>query len=589
MAKNKVFKSVKNKKWTCNPLSYELASEMAQLHNIPNFLAEILASRNIGIEEALSFLDPKLKTLMPDPLHLLDMDQAIELAAQAVTTQKKIAVFGDYDVDGATSSALLKKYFRWLGLEIMTYIPDRISEGYGPNVVALQKLKDTGIDLVITVDCGASAFEPLAYAREIGLQTIVLDHHIGAQALPAADAVVNPHRADELSDSKYLAAVGVCFLFVVALTKLLRESGFFYSRAEPNLVNLLDLVALGTVCDQVPLVGLNRAFVRQGLKILNSRNNTGLKALLDQASLSYEQITAYHLGFVIGPRINAGGRVGQASLGCDLLASDDYEQALSFAEQLSMYNNERKAIEMLVLSEAQNLAEKIDKNAPLIFVASENWHPGVIGIVAGRLKEKYNKPVAVVAIQDGVGKASCRSINGIDFGKAIIAAKELGLLVAGGGHAMAAGFTVETSQLENLQNFLHAQFFDNYNTLNSNQTSYFDNYLTINAVNMDLVNHIEKLGPFGTNNYQPRFMVTGANIVYSSIVGSDHISCVLSEHHGGSNKIKAIAFRALDSAISEVLLGSKRFNLNLIVNLNINRYNGKESVEMVIHDLIIEE
>lgn len=589
LERNKIYKSVKNKKWSKAAIDSDKSMTMSQRLGISSFLSDLISSRNIEIEHALNYLEPKLKDFLPSPLHLLGMQQAIEEAVSAIVNDEKITIFGDYDVDGATSSSLLKRLFKSLGANVDTYIPDRIIEGYGPNNDAFAKLEKQGTKLIITVDCGTSAHESIALANDLNMKVIVIDHHIGPENLPQAAAIINPNRADELSDYKYLAAVGVCFLFAVGLIKHLREIEFFQDRPEPNLIELLDLVALGTICDQVPLTGLNRALVRQGLKVINNRKNIGLKALLDASGLSHENITVYHLGFVIGPRINAGGRVGKASLGTDLLANEDYNAALEIAKLLNDYNEERKAIEFMVLREAIELADKIDKSAPIIFVAKEGWHPGVIGIVASRLKDKYNKPVAVVALENGIGKASCRSISGIDFGAAVISAKNAGLLLAGGGHSMAAGFTVSSEKIIELNNFLASSFEQDYSNSLKDTTNIFDHYLTLSSVDVELINMIEKLGPFGTANYQPRFMITGANVIRSNIVGGEHISCILGEGKSSSSKIKAIAFRALNSPIGEVLLSNKRFNLGLIVNLNINRYNGNESAEMIIHDLIIEE
>ncbi len=584
---NKVFKSVKNKKWTHSSFDSRAALNITQKTGLPYVLAQILSSRNIDVQEVSDFLEPKLKDLLPDPFHLLDMDKAVIAISQAIKSNKKIAVFGDYDVDGATSSALLKRYFDSIGLNVEIYIPDRILEGYGPNIEAFQKLKNKDIDLIITVDCGTTSYEPIAFAKQLGMELVVIDHHIGDVSLPEALAVINPNRADELSDFKYLSAVGVCFLLIVALTKHLKTEGFFQSNQEPNLLHFLDLVALGTVCDQVQLTGLNRALVRQGLKVINKSQNVGLRALIECSGVTTD-ISAYHLGFVIGPRINAGGRVGQSSLGADLLSCNDYARAFEIAKQLSGYNEERKAIELLVLEQATLQAEKIAKTDPIIFVIGEDWHPGVIGIIASRLKDKFNKPTAVVSLVDGVGKASCRSITGIDFGAAVISAKSHDLLVGGGGHAMAAGFTVNADKITELKEFFCKKFDHAYKQLSGNTLNHFDAYLTLNSTDLSLINLIEKLGPFGSGNYQPRFMVSGVNIIKADIVGRDHVSCILGD---GSSKysIKAMAFRAIESPLGEVLLSKQRFGLTLIVTLSINCWNGKETPELVIQDLIVEQ
>lgn len=584
---HKIYKSVKNRKWAQTPFDQKLALSIAQKKDLPHMLSEMLSSRNIGVDHIDSFLEPKLKDLLPDPFHLLDMKKAVEAATRAISQKKKIVVFGDYDVDGATSSALLIRYFAQIGVTIEAYIPDRLLEGYGPNVIAFQTLKDQGTDLIITVDCGTQSIEPIALAKQLGMEVIVLDHHIGSEQMPEAAAIVNPNRFDEISDFKYLAAVGICFLFVIALTKHLKNNDQIIT--EPNLIQLLDIVALGTICDQVPLVGLNRAFVRQGLKIINSKQNIGLCALMEVAGIAHEHITTYHLGFAIGPRINAGGRVGKASLGTQILASNDAAEAKDIATLLNNYNEERKAIEFVVLAEAIEQAEQLPKSDPIIFVASAGWHAGVIGIIASRLKEKFNKPVAVISLENDIGKASCRSIAGIDFGAAVISAKSSGLLIAGGGHSMAAGFTVATDKIAKLKDFFCKNFLATFDELSANSLSHFDAHLTLSSTNIDLVNQIEKLGPFGSGNFQPRFMISGASIIRANVVGGEHISCIIGEGKGGNCRIKAIAFRALNSPMSEVLLSSKNFNLTLIVNLNVNRWQGNETAEMVIHDLIISD
>ncbi len=580
----KIYKSVKNKKWSQRSLDARMALSIAQKTGLPYMLAEMLSSRNIHIEQVMSFLEPKLKDLLPDPFHLLDMNKAVEAIVKAVMNHSKILIFGDYDVDGATSAALLKNYFKAIGIEVGVYIPDRILEGYGPNIEAFQTFKKEGVDCVITVDCGTSSYEPLAVAKKLELEVIVIDHHIGSLAMPEALAIINPNRADEISDYKYLAAVGVCFLFVTALTTRLKSKGFFNNISEPNLFYLLDLVALGTVCDQVPLVGLNRAFVRQGLKVMKNKQNLGLRTLIEVAGIK-EDVSVYHLGFTVGPRINAGGRIGQSFLGAELLSGIDYDNAIKISRQLTMYNEERKAIELLVLEQAMLQAESLPKTDSMIFVIGEGWHFGVVGIIASRLKDRFNKPTAVISLIDGVGKASCRSISGIDFGAAVIAAKLAGLVIAGGGHSMAAGFTVRIDKINELKEFFCLSFNQLYKDIVSSSMNYFDAQLTLNSADVAFINLIDKLGPFGNGNNQPRFLISGVNVIKAVIVGGSHISCILSD--GVNCKIKAIAFRALDNPISEILLSKQRFNLNLVVSLSINRWNGVESPEMIIQDLIV--
>lgn len=585
---NAVYKSVKNRKWKKVEIDSNKALVISQKTSVPYILAELLADREINSNDVANYLNPKIRDFLPDPFHLLDMDKAVNAVSEAIYKQEKITIFGDYDVDGATSSALLFNILKALGADISVYIPDRIKEGYGPTSEAFKLLHSQGTKLIITVDCGISSFDPIALAKQQGVKVVVIDHHIGGSAMPDADAIINPNRIDEKSSLGYLAAVGVSFIFAVALLKKLRDQNHFQNSKEPNLMEMIDLVALGTVCDQVPLIGLNRAFVKQGLKVMNNRKNNGLKTLLEVANLANEALTPYHLGFVIGPRINAGGRVGESLLGANLLSHDKNELNMEIARKLNNYNDERKSLEFITLQEAIEEAEKIDKSSPLILVAKNGWHQGVIGIVASRLKDKYNKPVAVVAIENGVGKASCRSITGIDFGAAVISAKEEGILLAGGGHKMAAGFSIDPEKIVELSAYFDKKFKNDYRQILANNVSNFDGYISLASINTDFVNMLEQLGPFGTGSNQPRFLIKNVKIIKANIVGGEHISCFLGEGRESKTSIKAIAFKAIDNAIGEILLSNKNFNLNLIVTLNINRYNGRESAEIIIQDIIIE-
>ncbi|HKO06796.1 MAG TPA: single-stranded-DNA-specific exonuclease RecJ, partial [Alphaproteobacteria bacterium] len=415
LAENEAFLGVERsfcgRRWTARGLDDRAALALAQRLELPEPVARVLAGRGIGLEEAESFLNPTLRALLPDPFHLRDMERAAARIADAVMAGEPIGVFGDYDVDGATSSALLKRFFAALGVPIRIYIPDRLKEGYGPNAPALLRLKAEGIRLVITVDCGTAAFEPLAVAADAGLAVIVVDHHVGEPKLPSAHAVVNPNRLDETSPHRQLAAVGVAFLLVVAVNRTLREAGWYRLRCEPDLMQWLDLVALGTVCDVVPLTGVNRALVVQGLKIMARRANPGLAALADVARLD-ERPSAYHLGFLLGPRVNAGGRVGEADLGARLLCTSDPQEARELAGRLDGYNQERQEIEAAVLQEAIAAVDAM-ATGKIVFAAAAGWHPGVIGIVASRLRERFNRPACVVALGGGVGKGSGRSVPGV--------------------------------------------------------------------------------------------------------------------------------------------------------------------------------
>ena len=455
-----VERSLTGRRWAARLADERTALAIAQRHGLPEAVARLLAARDVDPDAVPDFLDPTLRRFLPDPSHLKDMDAAVTRMTQAVQEGERIVVFGDYDVDGATSSALLLRFFRAVGGNIDVYIPDRRKEGYGPNTAALLKLKADGAAVVVTVDCGVTAFEPLAEAKRAGLDTIVIDHHMAEITLPEAVAVVDPNRIDDDSPHKQMAAVGVAFLLAVGVNRRLREAGWYAGagRAEPDLRQWLDLVALGTVCDVVPLTGVNRALVRQGLKVMAERRNIGLAALADVAGLK-EVPGAYHLGFLLGPRVNAGGRVGQANLGARLLSSDDPHEVGALALRLDEFNAERRAIEREVLDQAIARVEGLygpDRRGlpAALVVESEGWHVGVIGIVASRLVERYGRPAFVIGLDGDLGKGSGRSVRGVDLGAAVIAARQAGLLVNGGGHAMAAGLTVTREALPGLTRFL---------------------------------------------------------------------------------------------------------------------------------------
>ncbi|MEQ9115517.1 MAG: single-stranded-DNA-specific exonuclease RecJ [Rickettsiales bacterium] len=580
-----ILKSVKNKKWRQKPVDPALLDALSRNSAIPNSIVELLATRKIPLEEADYYISPKIKNYLPDPYHLLDMDKAVNFTVDALQKKKKIAVFGDYDVDGATSAATLKKFFKELGHDILIYIPDRIKEGYGPNIEALKYLKEQGAEVVFTVDCGAVSYDALAEAKKIGLDVIVIDHHIGGEVLPESVAVINPNRIDEKSEYGYLCAAGVVFLFVVALNQKLKKANLD-SVENKKILSLLDLTALGTVCDVVPLKGLNRAFVSQGIKIIEQATNTGIRALKQIAGID-DNIDAYHLGFVLGPRINAGGRVGDASLGANMLSTDNFEEAIQAARALDMHNHERKAIELNIINQAiQEAAE--DRTSNIAFVVGHRWHLGVIGIVAGRLKETFNKPSIVITVTDGTGKASCRSVPGIDIGSVIHSAKEKGLLIAGGGHAMAAGFTVDSHKIDDLKDFIRAEIADDYNKFVAEDCEYFDQIISHGIINLNFVSEMIQMGPFGSNNPQPKFYLKNVNISNAKIVGGDHISCFVSDGNDSKSKfIKAICFRAINSPVGEILLRNQK-NLNIIAQLNINHWNGNSSAEMNIQDILLD-
>lgn len=571
--------SLTERQWIFRDIDERHVATLAQKHGLPDLLARILAARGVALEEAEQFLNPSLKASLPDPSHLLDMDAAAERVAGAVMAGERIAIFGDYDVDGATSSALLMRYLRALGSDPLVHIPDRMKEGYGPNSAALLALKERGAALVITVDCGTMAFEPLQAAHEAGLDVIVIDHHIGEARKPKCYALVNPNRLDESSAHGQLAAVGVAFMLIVAVNRCLRAAGM----ATPDIREWLDLVALGTICDMVPLTGINRALVTQGLKVMAGRGNVGIRTLLDMAGIS-EKPGVYHAGFVLGPRINAGGRVGKSDLGVRLLTTEDPAEALALAKELELHNAERKAIEAQVLEEAMAQAEACDPACALLVVASKGWHPGVIGIVAGRLKERFHKPVAVIALAGGLGKASARSVSGIDFGAAVIAACDAGLLVAGGGHAMAAGFTVEEDKIAALTAFLAQRMSSTAHEVTARRRLLLDGKLSVAGATPEFAEHLERLGPFGQGNPSIRLVIQNVVNLKPEIVGEHHVKTLLIDRLSNA-RLSAIAFRVMNTALGDALLATRGKTVDIAGQLRVQLWNGRQSVSLMIDDM----
>lgn len=574
--------SVSGKIWQFRPCDERQALAITQRHELSATVGQLLSTRGVSLDNVESFLEPTLRHLMPDPSHLKDMDSAIDRVIKALKNKEKISVFGDYDVDGGTSCALLHRYFSLLGQSVRIYIPDRIDEGYGPNNEAMQTLKDEGSAVVLMVDCGTTAFEPLAFAKSLGLDVIVIDHHTAQPALPEAYALINPNRLDQESPLKHLCAAGLSFIFLVALQRALREQNWFEGKTEPDLLQLLDLVALGTVCDVMPLTGLNRAFVSQGLKVAKWRQNIGLTALADVAGLK-EAPTAYHLGFLLGPRVNAGGRVGEATLGAHLLSTNDEAQARTMAQRLDILNRERQQIEATVLEEAIYLVETTDLiSKPILLVKGDGWHPGVIGIVASRLKERYARPSCVISFTEEMGKGSGRSVSGIDLGTAMHAATHQGLLVHGGGHAMAAGFTVTRALYDDFYAFLLQRL--SADMKNILPTLEIDVSITLNGVTTDLLQSLSCLEPFGAGNPTPKFMIQNVRIAYAEIFGNDHVRCTLLSEDGARQK--AIAFRVAQQPLGKALLTAKNQLKHVVGTLRLDTWGGRNETVVYIDDLM---
>ncbi|WP_443477869.1 single-stranded-DNA-specific exonuclease RecJ [Novosphingobium aerophilum] len=552
-----------------------------------DIVTQILLSRGVPREDLERHRTPSLRAFLPDPSEFRDMDAAAERVAQAVMSNETVTVYGDYDVDGATSAALLILLLRQLGHEAKYYIPDRLLEGYGPSGEALVRIAAEGSSLIVTVDCGAMAYEALEMAHGAGVDVIVVDHHKCAPVLPRAAALVNPNRLDEselAAGHGHLAAVGVAFLLAVAIVRTLRQRGFFEGRREPDLFALLDLVALGTVADVAALHGLNRALVAQGLKIMAKRENIGMSALIDASRLSRAP-TCSDLGFALGPRINAGGRVGESTLGVRLLTTTNPDEAREIAAQLSRLNDERRGIEQVVQEAAEAQLER-QHNRAVIIVSGAGWHPGVIGIVAGRIKEKTGKPTLVIAMdadEAGNGKGSGRSIPGVDLGAAIIAAREAGLLVAGGGHAMAAGLTIAPDKLDALSELLDSLLAADVSRASANQSMLLDLALAPGGLTPALVETLESAGPFGMGWPGPRVAVGPVHIIKADTVGADHVRLIVGGQDGG--RFKAMAFRSAETEMGQALLhASQGRRLWLAGRAKIDDWGSRPQAELHIDD-----
>lgn len=584
-----VRRSALEQAWTLRPYVPRIAEAISSRLGVSPIVGQLIAARGIGLDEAESFYSPSLKELLPDPSTILDMDKAVARIVRALQSGDKVAVFGDYDVDGATSSAVLYRILTALGADVQIYIPDRMAEGYGPNAPALLGLRDQGVDLVITVDCGTLSFEPLQAAKDAGLDVIVVDHHKAETKLPEAVAVVNPNRLDDDSGLGQVAAVGVCFLLAVALNRALRDAGYFEGdRREPNLIGLLDIVALGTVCDVVPLTGVNRAFVAQGLKVMAQRRNVGITALSDVGRVS-EAPTTYHAGFILGPRVNAGGRVGESYLGAQLLTTEDMMAARQIAEKLDRYNEERRAIEAEVLEAALTQVESASgiggQPDTVVIAAGEGWHAGVIGIVASRLKDKYGLPTFVIGIENGEAKGSGRSISGVDMGAAVIEAVQQGLLIKGGGHAMAAGLTASPDKLEAFTAFLRSHLAASVAKAAENRSLKIDGMVALSGVTADLIDEIDKVGPFGQGNASPRFAIPELDLLKADLVGQNHLRCIFKSKDGKS--IKAMAFRQWDEPMGQLLRSGIGRRFHIAGKIKKDTWSGGGKVEITLDDVAL--
>jgi single-stranded-DNA-specific exonuclease len=563
------------------------AMTIAQRHGLPELLARVLAGRGVEPDEVEAYLDPSVRRLMPDPHVLVAMEAASARIADAVTRGETVAIFGDYDVDGATASALLARLLRQCGLDPIVHIPDRIFEGYGPNVDAIRSFAERGVRLLVTVDCGTTSIEPLAEAKKLGLDTVVIDHHQADEELPPALAIVNPNRADDLSGLGQLAAVGLVFLTLVAVNRQLRQRGFWTAaRPEPDLLSLLHLVALGTVADVVPLTGLNRAFVAKGLIALRRREDIGTTALMDAARLTGPP-EPWHLGFLLGPRINAGGRIGRADLGVRLLLEDDVSEAGRLAAELDRLNHERRQIEAATVAQAEAealAALGLEEKGAVVVTAGEGWHPGVVGLVAARLKERYGRPAFAIALEaGGNGTGSGRSITGVDLGRVVRQAVRDGLLLKGGGHAMAAGVTLKKDALGAFRAYLEEALAPSVEVARRDRALLVDGAVSAGAVNVALCELLARAGPFGAGNPEPVLALPAHTLSFADPVGENHIRARF--RSGDGKFVNAIAFRAAATPLGRALLDSRGRALHAAGTLSVDRWQGEERVQMRLIDV----
>ena len=576
--------SVTGKKWIFKDFETSDIDYLKDNFFLDDLTAKLIAIKKIKKNEINNFLNPAIKNILPNPNSLKDMIKSTDRTIKAIKNNENIGIFGDYDVDGATSTAILGNYFKEIKHPFKIYIPDRKTEGYGPSIKGFESLIKDKSKLIFTVDCGTLSFEPIDYLSKKNIDVLVLDHHQSEIKLPNAYSIINPNRFDDRSNLNNLCAAGVCFMFLISLNKKLREINWFKENSikEPNLLNYLDLVSLGTVCDVVPLTGINRAIVKQGLKVIKLKKNLGLKTLLDICKVETSP-TTYHLGYILGPRINAGGRVGKCSHGANLLLNSDPKNAFNLANELDAFNKERKILEENLKIEIFNKIENLSD--PVLVLSGKNWHEGIIGIIAARVKEKYNKPTIIISINNEIGKASARSVVGFDIGSIIIGAVHNGILLKGGGHKMAGGFTINKENIDKFKTYIIRKF----KTLNSNiadqKRIYVDSLISPTALNLEVFNKIDNLAPFGSGNSEPKFIIENMKLINSKKVGDKHIKSVLLGQDGST--IKTIAFNAIENEVGAYLLTKKNKTFNILGKFSLNEWKGEKNVEFIIDDISV--
>ena len=580
----KDFLSLTNKLWKFKSFDERETENISQNFGFSYLLAKLFSIRNINISDIDQYINPSLKDHMPDPYNLTDMEKACSRIYDSICNNEKIAIFGDYDVDGSTSTSIIINYFKSLGIELEYHIPNRFTEGYGPSKEIFSKFKKNNVKVIITVDCGTMSYDEMEFAKKENLDVIVLDHHQPEITLPEAYAIVNPNRLDDTSNLNYLAAVGVTYFFLIALNRKLRSMEWFANNnlAEPNMISFLDIIALGTICDAVPLRGINRLLVIKGIEVMKKQLNVGLRSLIDKSAIK-GKISTYDLGFKLGPRINAAGRLGRSSFGTELLTATDTVDADRIADELDKFNQERRTIESYVLDSADKQVNEEKLNKKLLVVYGEDWHEGVIGIIASRLKDKYHRPCVVITVSNGKAKGSGRSIKGIDLGNLVIAAKQAGIIDSGGGHSMAAGLSIKESKIEELSDFFENQLSNSQSKVADEKLIYVDSLISSSGINLEVYDEIEKLGPFGSDNFEPNFVVKSSMLASVKQIGENHLKCLIKTPEGAF--IEAMAFRSLSTPLGDEIQKNKGNSVSLLGKIKINEWGGRRTPQLHIEDI----
>ena len=572
--------SVQGKEWVLKDFDKNLAEYISKEYDLDFLTSRLLANRNINQKNIENFLNPKIKNFLPNPYNFKDMGKGLETISRHIKNKNKICMFGDYDVDGATSSGIMSKYLEQLNIDHFVFIPDRQKDGYGPSVKTFANIINKNVNLIIALDCGTTSFEAIEYARSKNIDVVVIDHHKSQETFPAANAIINPNRIDETGDYYYLCAAGVLFIFLVGLNKILREN-YYFNKAkvqEPNLLDLLDLVMMGTVCDVVPLMDLNRAFVYQGLKVASKRHNLGLKTLVDYSKIK-KKLSTYEVGYVLGPKINAGGRIGKSELGYNLLTTNNAETAYLISSELESLNLKRKDIEKKIVEEAISITEK-NNDEPIVFLSKNDWHEGLIGIVASRLKDHFNKPSFIISQKGEDCKGSARSIFGFDVGMAITKCKQLNIITKGGGHPMAGGFSLKSDKLQIFKSEL-IKLFLKLKKNKDNNIIEIDSYLESSAINDELIEKLNHLEPYGSGNREPIFGFEKFKVSKVIETNNNHVKVVLNK---GNFYIDAISFNSKNKDLGNYLMNFKN-EFNLVAKIKLNEWNGKSKIELIIDDI----